>query len=92
MTYSTIATQMAAAVGLPTWVVVVATIWAIIWKGWALWISARKNSKIWFVVLLIVNTLGILEILYIFIFSKMGRKATIANAEVKAKPKLKRRR
>jgi len=45
-------------------------IWSIIWKGFALWKSARRNSWIWFIVLLILNDLGILEILYIFIFSK----------------------
>jgi hypothetical protein len=49
-------------------------IWSTIWKGLALWKSARKGSKIWFVILLIVNTLGILEILYIFVFSKIGEK------------------
>ncbi|MFA6492524.1 MAG: DUF5652 family protein [Patescibacteria group bacterium] len=49
-------------------------IWSLIWKGIALWKSARHNSKPWFVVLLIVNTLGILEILYIFIFSKKSEK------------------
>ena len=45
-------------------------VWSIIWKGLALWKSARTDSKIWFIVFLIVNTLGILEILYIYIFSK----------------------
>lgn len=45
--------------------------WSLIWKGLALWKSARKNSQVWFIVLLIVNTLGILEILYIFLFSKI---------------------
>jgi len=34
--------------------------------------AARKNSLVWFVILLIVNTLGILEILYIFLFSKIN--------------------
>lgn len=48
--------------------------WSLIWKGWALWISARKDSKLWFVALLILNTVGILEILYIFFFSKRGEK------------------
>lgn len=48
-------------------------VWTIIWKAIALWISARRNQKIWFVVLLLVNTIGILEILYIFVFSKMGQ-------------------
>lgn len=51
---------------------VVLAIWSLVWKGLALWKSARKNSPIWFVILLIVNTAGILEILYIFLFSKMS--------------------
>jgi len=49
-------------------------IWVLPWKGVALWKAAKNGSKWWFVILLIVNTVGILEILYIFIFSKM--KAT----------------
>lgn len=77
MAYETIATQMAAALGISAWVLIFVMIWAVAWKGWALWVSARKNSPIWFVALLIINTLGILEILYIFIFSKMGKKANL---------------
>lgn len=46
-------------------------IWSIIWKGLALWKSAKSNHKIWFIVILVVNTVGILEILYIYVFSKM---------------------
>ena len=45
-------------------------IWTLPWKGWSLWIAARKNDKKWFIVLLILNTLGIIDALYIFIFSK----------------------
>jgi hypothetical protein len=44
--------------------------WSVVWKGMALWRAARNNSKPWFVVLLVVNTLGILEMLYLFIFGK----------------------
>lgn len=44
--------------------------WSIYWKGRALWRASRQNSKLWFIALLVVNTLGILEILYIYIFSK----------------------
>ena len=39
--------------------------WSFFWKGWALWISARNNHKYVFFPLLIVNTIGLLEILYI---------------------------
>ena len=46
------------------------SLWTIPWKGWALWKAARNGSKPWFIALLIVNTLAILEILYIFVFSK----------------------
>ena len=51
-------------------IVILATIWTIPWKGFALWKSARKGDSLWFIILLIVNTLAILEILYIFIFSE----------------------
>lgn len=46
-------------------------IWSYIWKLLALWKSARNNSRIWFIILALVNTVGILEILYIFVFSKI---------------------
>jgi hypothetical protein len=51
-------------------VLILATVWTIPWKGVALWKAARRGQKIWFIVFLLVNTLAILEILYIFIFSK----------------------
>jgi len=44
-------------------------LWTIPWKAVALWKSARNNSLAWFIVLMVVNTLGILEILYIFVWS-----------------------
>lgn len=43
--------------------------WALFWKGWALWQAAKKEGRIWFVVLLVINTAGLLEIAYLFWFS-----------------------
>ena len=43
-------------------------VWSLAWKGLALWRAAKNDSKPWFVVLLIINTLGILEILYLYVF------------------------
>ena len=40
-------------------------IWSIFWKGLALWRSARMNHKGWFIALLVINTVGIFEIIYI---------------------------
>ncbi len=51
-------------------------IWTIPWKGVALWKAARNRDKIWFIVIFLINTLAILEILYIFIFSKRKREET----------------
>jgi hypothetical protein len=51
-------------------------LWTLPWKAWALWIAARKGQRVWFAVLLVVNTLAILEILYIFVFSKAKPKET----------------
>jgi hypothetical protein len=53
-------------------ILVLAVAWTIPWKGIALWKAAQAKQKIWFIVLLAVNTLALLEILYIFIFS--GKK------------------
>jgi len=50
-------------------------IWSIIWKGLALWKAAQLRSKIWFVILLVVNTAGILEILYLYVFTKKTEPA-----------------
>ena len=49
---------------------VVVLLWSILWKGLALWHSARRADSIWFVIFLFVNTIGILEIVYLFVFAK----------------------
>lgn len=41
-------------------------IWVLPWKAYSLWLAARSGQKIWFVVLLIVNTFSILELVYVF--------------------------
>lgn len=59
--------------------VALAVVWTLIWKGLALWKSARLGHKWWFIALMIINTLGILEILYIYVFSKKMRSAPVAH-------------
>lgn len=53
-----------------TFLLIPLMIWGLFWKGWALWKAAKADSKPWFIALLIINTVGILEILYIFVFSR----------------------
>jgi hypothetical protein len=54
--------------------IVVITIWDIIWRGMALWNSAKRNESVWFVALLIINSLGILPIIYLLIKRKAELK------------------
>ena len=56
-------------------VFIVVLIWSAIWKLLALWKSARNGAFVWFVFLALLNTLGILPILYIYVFSKSGIKS-----------------
>jgi methionyl-tRNA synthetase len=51
--------------------------WAVIWKGIALWHAARNRQLAWYIALLIVNTAGILEIVYLIFFRKKGQDATL---------------
>ncbi|WP_426625251.1 DUF5652 family protein [Leifsonia sp. McL0607] len=48
-------------------VLVVAVVaWSLAWKGASLWRAARNGSKPWFVTLLLTNTLGALDAVYLF--------------------------
>ena len=54
----------------PMAVLFVFYVWSIIWKGLALWRCANLKQKNWFVAILVLNTVGILEIAYLFFFAK----------------------
>ncbi|MDD3926905.1 MAG: DUF5652 family protein [bacterium] len=45
-------------------------IWSLIWKGLALWHSARRGQLAWYIALLILNTVGLLEIIYLAFFRR----------------------
>ncbi len=63
--------------GMPFWtaIFIILAVWEAIWKGIALWRAARNNQLVWFVCLLVLNTVGILPILYIFVFSQRKIRA-----------------
>ncbi len=65
--------------------VTVAVIWSIAWKGYALWIAAKNGHKWWFIALLLINTLAILEIIYIFAIGRPEMKKR-ANASFSPPP------
>lgn len=50
-----------------TWkiVLVILVVWEWAWKGIALWKAGRNNQPGWFIALLLLNTVGILPIVYL---------------------------
>ena len=40
-------------------------IWSYFWKMVGLWFAAKNNEKEWFVVFVLVNLVGILELYYL---------------------------
>lgn len=49
---------------------VIIMVWSLFWKGCALWTAGKNDQKRWFIALLVLNTVGILEIFYIFYIAK----------------------
>ena len=57
----------------PMWLIVfffIAIIWETIWKGIALWNAGKNKQKEWFIAILLLNTIGILPIIYLLFFKK----------------------
>ena len=44
-------------------------------KGWAMWRAARMEKKSWFIALLVINSMGILPILFLLITKDEYRKS-----------------
>ncbi|MFM6974693.1 MAG: DUF5652 family protein [Agromyces sp.] len=59
--------------------IIVLGIWSAVWKGFALYRAGSLRNVGWFTALFLLNTAGILEILYLFIFSKRNRTADAAD-------------
>lgn len=52
------------------WIIYAIIAWTLPWKGIALWKAAKNNNKAWFIILFLVNTLAMLDIIYIVFFGK----------------------
>ena len=50
-------------------------VWSLIAKGIALWRAAHLKQRNWFIAILVLNTLGVLDLIYLFKFSE--KKLTI---------------
>jgi hypothetical protein len=69
--------QYGIGLGAPAWIpavgiaLLVLVVWSIFWKGLALWHAGQRSQPWWFVIMLVVNTAGILEIVYLFAVAKL---------------------
>ena len=57
-------------IAIPLWMYPI-LVWTIAWKAIASWKAARRGHLIWFVAFFIVNTVGILPMIYLFFFQNM---------------------
>lgn len=68
------------------WGIVPAMLWSSTWKGLALWHASKRDEKWWFIALLFINTIGILEMCYLLFVVRLFAKKT------PTKPAAKKRR
>ena len=53
-------------------------IWSAVWKAIALWKAARNNHLIIFIVITVLNTVGIAEIIYLGYLYFKNKRQTVA--------------
>jgi len=46
----------------------------VILRGMGMWRAARKGQQGWFVAMLVMNSVGILPVVYMLFFEKKGKK------------------
>lgn len=73
--YTTTFQQLLHTQPLP-WILALVVVWSLPWKGIALWKAARNHDTGWFVAILVLNTLALLEIIYIFGFARTPNNKT----------------
>lgn len=57
--------------------IVVLVVWSTVWKIIALWKAARNGQKVWFIVLFVLNTVGLLEMIYVLIVAKRSEQPKV---------------
>jgi len=61
---------LSAMTGIHPLILALVVLWSLVWKGLALWRAAHLGQKYWFGALLVVNTFGIFEIIYLLATNK----------------------
>lgn len=56
-----------------SYILVIVGIWDVIWKGLALWQAAQHKQRNWFIAIIIVNSVGILPMVYLKFFQTKAK-------------------
>lgn len=52
------------------WIAVPLVIWTLAWKGRGMWRAAQNRQPVWFIVMFLVQSLGIIPIVYLALLQK----------------------
>lgn len=55
---------------IPLGLIGLLTVWDLFWKAVGLWYALKNNQRNWFVAIFILNTLGILPLIYLKFYQK----------------------
>ena len=61
---------------------IAAVAWNLGWKAASLWRAAKNDSKPWFAALLLSNTMGILDGIYLFVVDRRRRDEELFEEEL----------
>ena len=67
--------------GVSPFLIALIIVWTLVWKGLALWRSAELRHKYWFIAIFLINTLGILEIIYLFFVARKYKVEVVERNE-----------
>jgi len=54
--------------------IIILSLWEMVWKIIAMWKSARNNDLVWFIFIAVINTVGILPIIYLLLHKKKNER------------------
>lgn len=61
--------------GIISWIILLAIV-DLVLRGMALWKSARNGQNGWFIALLVINSMGILPLIYLLIYRDTKKKSS----------------
>lgn len=60
-------------------------VWSVLWKGIALWTAAKRSDKVWFIVFMVIQSGGLLELFYLLFVSNSLPTKTVTDKTAKKK-------